>query len=66
LDSDFLHDPTQQHYYSKHKHIEIALVSHGGFLADLTYWHKRMMAFRNCQWRTYEFAAEEAIKKGEK
>ena len=37
LDSDFLHDTTKHHYYPKHKHIEIVLVSHGGVLADLTH-----------------------------
>ena len=65
LDSNFLHDTTKQHYYSKHKHIEIVLVSHGGFLADLAHSPKGVMTFRDCQWRTYELATEEMIKKGE-
>jgi hypothetical protein len=63
LDSDFLHDTAKQHYYSKHKHIGIVFVSHGGFLADLTHPPKGVMTFRNYQWRTYEFATEEMIKK---
>jgi hypothetical protein len=66
LDSDFLCDTAKQHYYSKHKHVEIVLVSHGGFLADLTHPPKGVMTFRNCQRRTYEVATEEMIKKGEK
>jgi hypothetical protein len=49
LDSNFLHDTAKQHYYSKYKHIETVLVSHGGFLADLTHSPKGMMTFRNCQ-----------------
>jgi len=49
-----------------HRDIEIVLVSHGGFLADLTHLPKGVRVFRNCQWRTYEFATEEMIKKGEK
>jgi hypothetical protein len=46
LDSDVLHDTTQQHYYSKHKRIEITLVSHGGFLADLTHLPKGVIGAR--------------------
>jgi hypothetical protein len=49
-----------------HKNIEIVLVSHGGFLANLTQSPKEGITFRNCQWRTYEFATEEMIKKGER
>jgi hypothetical protein len=64
--SDFLHDTTKQHYYSKHRHIDIVLVSHGGFLADLTHPPKEAMTFRNCQWRTYQFSTKETINKGEK
>jgi hypothetical protein len=48
-----------------HRDIEIVLVSHGGFLADLAQSPKGIV-FRNCQWRTYEFATEEMIRKGER
>jgi broad specificity phosphatase PhoE len=48
-----------------HRNIEIVLVSHGGFLVDLTNSSKGII-FRNCQWRTYEFATEEMIKNGER
>jgi hypothetical protein len=48
-----------------HRDIEIVLVSHGGFLVDLTNSPKGII-FRSCQWRTYEFATEYMIKTGEK
>jgi hypothetical protein len=50
-----------------HRDIEIIVVSHRQFLADLTHCSPvEGITFRHCQWRTYEFATEEMIKKGEK